>query len=351
LAQQQKILFLYTEIAGYLLSSVNALIENYAVEVHIVRWPVQQEAPFEFADNSKIKLYQRQAYDNSGLLELAGQLDPDIIICSGWVDKGYLNVVSKFKGKIPTVLTLDNHWLGSAKQQVARVLSPFVLKSKFSHAWVPGTPQVAYAKKLGFKKISTGFYSADVTVFESYYNANREAKKAAFPHRFIYIGRYLDFKGIFDMWEAFLRLQGEQENDWEFWCLGTGDDYAKRVEHPKIKHFGFVQPSEIGQYIEQTGVFVLPSHKEPWAVTVHEFAAAGFPLICSDKVGAVDRFMDEGKNGYVHRAGNQEELFQAMKNMVNKTDEELLEMGAKSVALAHSITPKSWADTLMKMLN
>lgn len=350
MAGPKKILFLYTEIAGYFLACVRGLLEHHQVEVHLVRWPVNKEAPFEFDTSSDIHLYQRNDYEVEQLLQLAKDITPDVIVCSGWIDKGYLKVVKQFSGEIPTVLTLDNHWLGSMKQRVATLASPFVLKNKFSHAWVPGNPQRIYAEKLGFKNILTGFYSADVPLFEQEYEKNKRNKSAAFPHRFIYIGRYLEFKGIFDMWNAFLRLKKEHPNDWEFWCLGTGDLYDQRVEHEDIHHFGFVQPSELSDYIAQTGIFVLPSHKEPWAVTVHEFAASGFPLICSDKVGAIDRFVEDGKNGHVFEAGNEQQLFEVMKSMVQRSDDELFLMGEASRELARQITPQKWAKTLMGVL-
>src|SRR5690554_8171443 len=64
-------------------------------------------------------------------------------------------------------MSMDNHWLGGPKQQLMRVLAPWVLHRSFSHAWVPGSPQKTYALKLGFKaeRIQTGFYSADVPLF------------------------------------------------------------------------------------------------------------------------------------------------------------------------------------------
>lgn len=351
LAQNSTILFLYTELAGYFLACVRTLLEEHPVDVHIIRWPVNKEAPFNFGESSNISFYERNDYTDDQLIALAKEINPDIIVCSGWIDKGYLKTVKSFGKKIPSVITIDNHWFGSAKQQVARMLSPFVLKSKFTHAWVPGSPQVEYAKKLGFKNIETGFYSADVPLFKAQHEANRSAKTKAFPHRFIYIGRYLEFKGIFDMWSAFAKLHEEQENDWELWCLGTGDLYDQRIEHPKIKHFGFVQPDELKEYIQKTGVFILPSHKEPWAVTVHEFAAAGFPLICSDKVGAIDRFVEEGQNGYVFPSGDETALLKTMKSIVAKSDDELLKMGEKSIELADQITPSRWSQTLINMMN
>ncbi|HXD92158.1 MAG TPA: hypothetical protein VNX01_03045, partial [Bacteroidia bacterium] len=81
---------------------------------------------------------------------------------------------------------------------IASFLSPFVLKNKFSHAWVPGSIQKKYAKKLGFKdtEITLGFYSCDVDYFSSIRDKIAVQKKQNFPKRFIFVGRYYDFKGV-----------------------------------------------------------------------------------------------------------------------------------------------------------
>ena len=97
------------------------------MEFHIVRWPVNKEAPFEFKLNS-CSIYDRNTFSNKQLLELANTINPDLIISSGWMDKGYVNVCKHYNGKVKTVLALDNHWFGNAKQKIAALLSSFICK-------------------------------------------------------------------------------------------------------------------------------------------------------------------------------------------------------------------------------
>ena len=348
-----KILILYTEIAGYTLICINKTIELYPnIEFHIVRWPVNKEAPFQFELNSH-SIYERNDFTKEQLLELANTINPDLIISSGWMDKGYLNVCKHYNGKVKTVLALDNHWYGNARQKIATLLSSFVVKNKFSHVWVPGKPQRQFAEKLGYKssEISEGFYSADVNLFSSYFEKTKDSKMGNFPKRFIYVGRYVKHKGIFDMWNAFIELQKEHPNDWELWCIGTGDEFDNKIEHDKVKHFGFVQPEDFLEYIEKTGVYILPSHIEPWGVSLHEYAAAGFPMICSDKVGASEKFIQEGKNGYVFPTRDKEAIKDAFRKVIDSSENELLDMQKKSIELSLLITPEKWAYTLMKLIN
>ena len=343
------VLFLYTEIAEYFLACARNLVKE-GLEIHIVRFPINKEAPFHFPENNDLKLYNRSDYDYKQMESLADSINPDLIICSGWIDKDYLKICKKYFKKIPTVLTLDNHWKGNIKQKIATYLSPVFLLNRFSHCWVPGDKQQQYAIKLGFKKnkIEKGFYCADTDYFSNYYNKNIESKKKKFPKRFLYAGRYYEFKGLTDLWTAFVQLQEENPNEWELWCLGTGN--LKPIQHPKIKHFGFIQPNEMDKFIAETGVFVLPSRFEPWAVVIHEFACSGFPIICSDAVGAAEKFVRNNENGFIFKHQDIHSIKNALKKISFLSEKELLEMGNKSHIISREITLDKWALTVQNFI-
>jgi glycosyltransferase involved in cell wall biosynthesis len=349
--EKKKIVFLYTELATYFLASVKKIALHKDIEVHIIRWPLNKEAPFEFSFPENVKIYDRKHYkSDKALLDHIVSVNPSILYCSGWVDKGYLKVCKQYKNKIPVIVGFDNQWKGSFKQYLAAFISPFKILNHFSHCWVPGELQEEYALRLGFKKanILTGFYSCDFDFFYNQYLVNKQNKESLFPTRFIFVGRYFEFKGIKDLWNAFVELHNETPNEWELWCLGTGD--IEPIVHPKIRHFGFVQPKDLPAFIKDTGVFILPSHFEPWGVVVHEFAAAGFPIICSDQVGARTTFVENNYNGYIYESGNIEALKRAMKEVINADSAKLLDLGEKSVEKAKQITPEIWAKQLISLI-
>lgn len=342
-----RFLFLYTEIAEYFLACCKEL-SKYG-EVHVIRWPVNKEAPFQFQFDEKLKIYSKSDYSFDELKDLASQINPDVIICSGWIDKDYLKLTKLYFKRIPTVMSCDTHWTGSLKQRLATVISRFTLMRIFSHAWVPGQIQKKYVLNLGFNEqnIQTGFYSCDYNHFAKIYHSQKEQKEKEFPKRFLYVGRYYEFKGIKELWQAFIELQNEEPNNWELWCLGVGD--IEPVTHPNIKHFGFVQPKNLETYTSQTGVFILPSRFEPWGVVVHEFAASGFPLLLSSAVGAKEQFLKENKNGFSFIPNNVASIKMAMKTIIAKSNSELIEMGKYSHLQAQSITPEKWAQNLLKL--
>ena len=345
--ERPRILFLYTELAGYTQACFSALAAKEA-DVHVVRLPVNAEAPFEFEKQESVFLYERKNFNKRSLLKFVEELRPDLIVISGWIDSVYLHVCKTYK-VAPKVLLLDNQWNGSAKQVLASIGFRLVLLRHFQHVWVAGSRQAVYAARLGFKpgQIHQGFYSCDYQKYDAYYKRSVQQKSNHFPRRFIFAGRYYDFKGVTDLWKAYIDLQEEEVSGWELWCLGAGD--IEPVVFPGIKHLGFVQPDKMGDIVLEGGVFVLPSHFEPWGVVVHEFAAAGFPLLCSSACGAADLFLEPGKNGFVYQAGNISELKNLMRKISLLSDAHLMRMAEHSHQIAALITPDKWADTVLSM--
>jgi len=347
--KRKHIVFLYTELAAYTLACLKKL-EKKAVDIHVFRWPVNKEAPFDFNFSEKIKVYDRHDYSRNELLDLVKNIQPDLIYCSGWIDKHYLTICSFFKTKIPIIVGFDNQWKGSVKQVMASFLNKILVRKYFTHAWIPGDAQKKFAHKLGFKahEIITGVYSADTDLFESYYLQNKTEKEQNLPHRFIYMGRYVEWKGINELWEAF-KLLGEERKDWELWCVGTGEMYENRLEIPGLVHKGFIQPDELKEIMTTTSVFILPSKFEPWGVALHEFAAAGFPLICTSEVGASSAFLNEGENGWYIKSGDVNSIYDTFKKVIATSDEDLVKFGKRSRELAKLCTTDMWAETIFNL--
>lgn len=349
------VLFLYSEISPYLISGVERLVRDNDVQVHMVRWPVNSEAPFQFKDVDNVTIHERADLDEAALRRLAKELRPDVVFASGWIDKAYLRVCRDARKRgVPTVMCSDPSWRGSLRQWAAVAAARFWIGRTYSHAWVPGAPQAEYAVRLGIKReaVKLGFYTADMGRFAHLAEQFKAGKTADFPHRFLCVARYIPCKGHRYMLEAFTELcDAGEAGDWELWCIGSGELLAEAIQHPRVKHLGFVQSDEVWKYMEQCGAFVLASTYEAWGVVVHEHAAAGFPLLLSDAVGARERFLQEGRNGWGFKAGDKESLKDAFRHAVATSDDGLLKMGMHSAELGSSWGPSQWADVVMELID
>jgi len=340
-----RIVFLYSELAGYFLACTEALGQHPEVaSVDIVHWPIHPEAPFQFASTDHYTLHPKEKHNRESLKQLLGQINPTAIVCSGWMDSDYNAIAKAYQRRIPVVLTLDNWWTGSLKQRLAALTAPWFIHRRFNRAWVPGTPQISFAQKLGFSgnSLATGFYCADSKPFQAIY----EKRQATSPsNKILYIGRYLDVKGVQELWAAFIELSDEFP-EWELHCIGTGELWDKRAIHPKIIHHGFKQPHELEPHLVRAACFVMPSKKEPWGVVLHEMAIAGLPLLATRHVGSATEFLMSKKNGFDFLTSN---LVQEMKQLVQRSQAERKVMGEWSHELGLRRSCEDWVETLLKL--
>lgn len=345
------VLILYMELAGYTVNSINKLVEEHDLLVHVVAYPVNAEAPFEFDFHPSVTLHKRKDHSFESLNKLANTIKPKLIFSGGWSDKVYLEIVSKHKD-VPSVLIFDNQWEGSVRQYMAMAYARVKLVTRFDYVFIPGEPQRRFAKNMGFKDeaIKTGYYTCELEKFNGFYERSNAEKFEQMPKRLLYVGRYIPQKGIFDLFETFSELTEEGFADWELHCLGTGDLWDQRLIHPNIVHHGFVQPKDFESHIANTSIFVLPSHFEPWGVVAQEMAASGYPMVLSDKIGAASAFLEDGQNGASYESGNKPALKAALKQMMSIDQTTFATMAKKSHALAQKISPSLWAQTMVDMM-
>ena len=121
----QNIVLLYTELAGYTVECLNAFArENEGrFQLHVIRYPVNPEAPFQFEFHQAIEIHEKKDVDISGFLALR----PDVVIVSGWADREYNQWVTKLNKQAVKVVMFDNFWENTTRQNVGRfLLKPFL---------------------------------------------------------------------------------------------------------------------------------------------------------------------------------------------------------------------------------
>ena len=108
-AQGHRIVFMYSELAGYFLACAEALGQHPEVaSVDIVHWPIHAAAPFKFASTDHYMLHAKEKHNRESLKQLLAQINPTAIVCSGWMDSDYNAFAKMYQKTISVVLTLDN---------------------------------------------------------------------------------------------------------------------------------------------------------------------------------------------------------------------------------------------------
>jgi glycosyltransferase involved in cell wall biosynthesis len=133
---------------------------------------------------------------------------------------------------------------------------------------------------------------------------------------FVFVGRLVRDKGVFDLVEAFAAANA-QHPQWELWMIGPDEDgilaaLQELGAHLKarIRWFGSTPKPE--RYMASADVFVLPSYREGFGSVVIEAAACGIPSIAYRIDGIVDAMVDR-KTGVFVEKGNVRDLTDAMK--------------------------------------
>lgn len=155
---------------------------------------------------------------------------------------------------------------------------------------------------------------------------------------FIYVGRFVNYKGIDDTVKAFAKVKQKWDRA-KLWIVGkTNRAYILEVLHPimsdggltyggpgegkDITFFGFVSPEQKLKLMSRAHALVFPSLREGWGLIITEAAAVGTPSIVYRSPGLVDA-VDEGKAGFLCSANTVEELSRRMEQVI--AEPELLE--------------------------
>src|SRR5690606_13612865 len=95
---------------------------------------------------------------------------------------------------------------------------------------------------------------------------------------------------------------------------------------------------ELPAIYARADVLCAPSRHDGWGLVVPEGLAAGLPVIATDRTGAAIDLVDEGRNGWLVRAGSESALVNAVRRVAKLDENELLRMSAAATLRARAHT-------------
>ena len=141
---------------------------------------------------------------------------------------------------------------------------------------------------------------------------------------FVFMGRLNRDKGIHELLEAFDKLAGINKSVYLL-LIGSDEEnlsssfqnYSNIKDRENFLYYG---KTDKPYYILQAGdVFVLPSYREGFGMSVIEASSIGLPVITSDAYGVLDAVV-EGETGLRCKVMDSETLYDAMKILADNKE-------------------------------
>lgn len=348
-----RIVFLYSTVVGHVLGVLNALTRcEYKAEIDVVFWDKKNinssRYVIEKEKAKSVKYHARSSLSKNDLLELLSSREPDIIYVSGWMDKGYLWAIKRYRAKGgggQVICGIDDQWKGTLRQHLGKGYFQLFYRKLFDFMWVSGKPQYHYAQRFGYnhERIISNLLSADTAVFN---------KKSTFSKRLVFVGRFAPVKGLDLLVDAYDSLSEETRKEWPLVLIGDGglkqEIERRRSQYVVVKPF--MQPDELMEELMQGGVACIPSYDEPWGVVIHEMAILGYPLILSSACGAATEFLISAYNGFLFRSHDSRSLYEALVKITSLATADLELFSQRSHQLGQRITSEHAAYSLLSVL-
>jgi glycosyltransferase involved in cell wall biosynthesis len=345
-----KLAILWSHPASYLYAAIESATASGA-QVLLSCFKSGAKAPYRLDNsifrngNTRLEWDDAQSIDTDAVLQALGELQPQILIISGWNHPNYMKIARRYRGRAMRLLAMDNQWEATPRQMLGAAMSRYLIQPYFDYAFVPGERQYQFAKRLGFRddRIIDGLFTCDPAFYQA--PPDERARRG-----FIYVGRLSQEKGIHTLLSAYARYRDSTSRPWELHLYGAGKEVAKE-RLPQGAHLhGFIQPEQLPSLLQSHQAFVMPSHWEPWGVAIHEAASAGLPLICSACCGAAVHLVKDNFNGYTCKPGDIAGLSSAMGKVSTLEAHELHAMADNGRKLAAQFHPDIWFSGLLGQL-
>ncbi len=180
--------------------------------------------------------------------------------------------------------------------------------------------------KVDSKKIEVIYNGIDIDRFSSF-------NKSEWGPSFGTVARLDKIKGHIHILKVLKRMKDEGIGPSKFIFVGDGPEKTNILSFIKDNNLNNVitagEKIEVGEYLKEIDVFVLPSLSEGLGISIIEAMVAGKLVIASD-VGGIKELVRNKKTGILFEAGNEEELYRSIK-WVMENKKEAIEMKEASL--------------------
>jgi glycosyltransferase involved in cell wall biosynthesis len=357
-------------IAPYRLPVFNALAARDDIDLHVIflsetdpslrQWQVYKDEirfSYEVLPSWRRRVGKYNLLLNRGVTAALNRFRPRAVLCGGY------NYVASWQAarwatrhKIPlllwsesTVHDLRRRWrvVEWMKVRFTRRCTTFVAAGKSSRDYLLALSASDKSMFTAPNAVDVKFYAVQAAKARTV--AEKVRARYGLPERyFLYAGRLIPGKGVFDLLAAYAKLEQHERSQMGLVFAGDGvsrrDLTARAVEiHPGcIRFTGFVQREQLAELYALATALVFPTHSDPWGLVVNEAMACGLPVIATDVAGCVPDLVVNEVNGFIVRPGNVAELVRAMRKLSDPGTAD--KMGRCAASRIQNFTPEACAE-------
>jgi glycosyltransferase involved in cell wall biosynthesis len=186
--------------------------------------------------------------------------------------------------------------------------------------------------------VQVSVQSADLERFRAVGSSGRGSG----PVRVLSVGRLVPDKNFGLLMEAFAAC-GFGPGEASLELCGTGPlegelrALAERLSVP-VRFRGYASPDELPALYAEADAFALVSTYEPFGVAAREAAAAGLPLICTERAGAAGDVAVDGENALLVDPSSRDAVADALRRIArDRALRERLAAGSRAVTERHPL--------------
>lgn len=143
----------------------------------------------------------------------------------------------------------------------------------------------------------------------------------------LWAGRFIDWKHPDTAVRIAKRLK-ENGYAFEMNIIGTGimeqklknmiSDYNLENE---VHMLGSMKPEQVREYMEKSQIYLFTSDRnEGWGAVLNESMNSGCAVVASHEIGSVPFLLKDGKNGFIYKDGDEEDLYLKIKSLLDSSD-------------------------------
>ena len=197
-----------------------------------------------------------------------------------------------------------------------------------------------YAREFGRERLFINLpYFSNLTRFASARNQNRDGRM-----RILYSGSLTERKGVDLLAESFLEVAKRHEHI-HLDVLGSGPlEQAMRETlrsvGARVTFQGFKDWDALPNAYAGADLLIAPSRYDGWALVVPEGLGSGMPVIATDQMGAAIDLIEDGRNGWIVKAGSRDALTKQLDEAIQQPDERRWQMvqSAQASVASHQLS-------------